>query len=268
MWVAQRQQLFWLDLARPTLHCFDTISGYHRSRSLPASTPLGALVGTTDTNRLLLAAPEGIVLLNVDTLTETPVCHPARDDSGITYNDGGVDRSGHLWIGTADRKESSPIAVLYRIDGNESTVMDDNFVVCNGPVFSQGGRWAFVSDSLSRRILRYTLNPLGEITDKQVIILFSEEQGYPDGLALDDEGGLWVAHWGGGQITRWTIHGQLTHEIPVPTPNVTSLAFGGVGLDRLFITTAADGEGGGGDLYSAVPGARGLVEALYVPFVP
>jgi sugar lactone lactonase YvrE len=68
----------------------------------------------------------------------------------------------------------------------------------------------------------------------------------PDGLTVDAEGAVWVAHWGGGRVSRWTDRGERIESIPIPTANVTSVAFGGADLSQLFVTTAKDPYDGDG----------------------
>ena len=92
------------------------------------------------------------------------------------------------------------------------------------------------------------------------------EMGAPDGMAIDTEDCLWIAHWGGSRVRRWDPRtAEVLAEIEVPATQVTSCAFGGAGLDRLFITTARGGltdeqrarEPHAGGLFVAEPGARG-----------
>ena len=58
-------------------------------------------------------------------------------------------------------------------------------------------------------------------------------------MTCDQEGMLWIAHWAGGQVTRWNPKTQKCLQIiPIPAPNVTSCTFGGPNMKDLFITTA------------------------------
>ncbi|MDH3250223.1 MAG: SMP-30/gluconolactonase/LRE family protein, partial [Acidimicrobiia bacterium] len=68
-----------------------------------------------------------------------------------------------------------------------------------------------------------------------------ERDGIPDGLTIDSEGCLWLALWDGGRVLRYSPDGQVIGEVRLPVSRVTSCAFGGARLDRLFITTAAVG---------------------------
>ena len=71
---------------------------------------------------------------------------------------------------------------------------------------------------------------------------FHPEYGVPDGMTIDADGLLWVAHWGGFGVYIWDPDtGKLVDKVDVPAPNVASCTFGGIGDSRLFITTALDG---------------------------
>ena len=91
--------------------------------------------------------------------------------------------------------------------------------------------------------------------------------GIPDGLSVDAEDMLWVAQWGGSQVSRWNPRtGRLIDAISIPVPNVTCCAFGGEDLDDLYITTSSIGVSEqdrhacpqAGALFRVKPGVRGL----------
>jgi sugar lactone lactonase YvrE len=65
--------------------------------------------------------------------------------------------------------------------------------------------------------------------------------GSPDGMAIDEEGMLWIAHYGGSGVYRWNPqNGEFLEKIEVPAPHVTSCAFVGENLNKLMITTAQE----------------------------
>jgi len=74
-------------------------------------------------------------------------------------------------------------------------------------------------------------------------IRFSKTDGYPDGMTSDAEGGLWIAHWDGGRITRFDPGGRPERSIPLPCSRVTSCAFFGRDLDMLAVNTACHQRG-------------------------
>ena len=63
----------------------------------------------------------------------------------------------------------------------------------------------------------------------------------PDGLTVDAEGGIWVAWWGGGTVSRYAPDGSLLASLELPVQRPTSCAFGGPELATLFVTTARAG---------------------------
>ncbi len=82
----------------------------------------------------------------------------------------------------------------------------------------------------------------GDLSNRRVVVEIPEDQGSPDGMTIDSEGMIWVAHWGGWRVTRWNPNtGKLLDVVPVPASQVTSCTFGGPHLDKLYITTARVG---------------------------
>ena len=85
-------------------------------------------------------------------------------------------------------------------------------------------------------------------------------------MTCDAEGGLWVAHWDGGRVSRFRPDGTLDQAIPVPASRVTSCVFFGDDLDRLAITSASyerAEEPLAGSLFVASLGFRGLPAHCY-----
>ena len=84
-------------------------------------------------------------------------------------------------------------------------------------------------------------------------------------MVVDAEDGLWIAHWNGARVTRF-VEGKPERAIALPTPQVTNCTFAGAGLDRMFVTSAADGRDDdplAGALFEVDPGVRGLPTARY-----
>ena len=81
----------------------------------------------------------------------------------------------------------------------------------------------------------------GTISNRRRIATIDPGDGFPDGLAVDAEGAIWVALWEGWAVRRYAPDGELLAAVDVPAARVTKPAFGGPELDRLYITTAALG---------------------------
>ncbi|WP_298375145.1 SMP-30/gluconolactonase/LRE family protein [Azospirillum sp.] len=162
------------------------------------------------------------------------------DAPGNRLNDAKADSLGRLWIGSMDDAESAATGSLFRLDPNgDVTRVDEGYTVANGPALSPDGRVLYHTDSAARRIYAFDVAADGGLTGKRVHIRFTEADGYPDGMTCDAEGGLWVAHWDGGRVSRFRPDGTLDRVVRVAVSRVTSCVFAGPALDQLVITTAA-----------------------------
>ncbi|HEX7929673.1 MAG TPA: SMP-30/gluconolactonase/LRE family protein, partial [Sphingomicrobium sp.] len=143
--------------------------------------------------------------------------------------------------------------------------MDEGYMVPNGPAFSPCGRWLYHADTALRTIYRFALTDQG-LVDRQVFARFGEDEGYPDGMTMDAEGFLWVAHWDGGRVSRFDELGRRERTIVLPASRITNITFAGAELDRMFVTSAAvglDPSGYDGALFEVEAGVKGLPTFAY-----
>ena len=163
----------------------------------------------------------------------------------MRLNDAKADASGAVWAGSLNNDdESRPDGCLYRIDAatGVAVVADTGYAVANGPAIHPGGEWMLHTDSARRTIYAFDLDTAsGALTGRRVWKTLTEAEGYPDGMTFDAEGCLWLAHWGAGCISRFAANGELLRRIQLPTSHISNVCFGGVGLDRLFVTSARVG---------------------------
>jgi sugar lactone lactonase YvrE len=75
----------------------------------------------------------------------------------------------------------------------------------------------------------------GSVSNRRPFAAVPEAHGLPDGLAVDDEGGVWVALYGGGEVRRFRPDGSVSGRVEVPAAEVTACCFAG---SRLLVTTA------------------------------
>jgi sugar lactone lactonase YvrE len=160
---------------------------------------------------------------------------------GNRLNDGFVDAGGYLWFGSMDDWEAQPTGTLYRVgDHGEAEARDQDYVITNGPTMSPDGATLYHGDTLRRVVYSFDVDAAGQLTRKRPFARI-EGSGYPDGMAVDAEGFVWVALFGGARIERYAPDGRLVGQIPFPCANVTKLAFGGDDLRTVFATTARKG---------------------------
>ena len=201
------------------------------------------LVERVDGNGFLAGLKSRVVHLRLD--GDVPeildeIARPESRLSGNRLNDAKADARGRVWFGTMDEEEADASGSLYRLDPDGScSRMDQGYTIANGPAISPDGRTLHHTDSAERTIYAFDLDDDGGLANKRVHIRFDEDDGFPDGMTCDAEGGLWVAHWGAGRITRFHPDGTRDRSIEIPASCVTSCIFGGPALDRLYVTTAA-----------------------------
>jgi sugar lactone lactonase YvrE len=94
-------------------------------------------------------------------------------------------------------------------------------------------------------------------------VTFGPDDGWPDGLCLDAEGGIWVAMWEGSAVRRYDPAGRLDAVVPLPVTFPTCPGFGGPNLDQLYVTTSRrdvppGAEPEAGALFRIEPGVAGV----------
>lgn len=194
---------------------------------------------------VLLGLQEGVARVDIKTMAVRQwVQRPFEGKRGLRLNDAKADSTGAVWCGSLNNDdETQPDGCLYRlgVDGDWK-VVDMGYMVANGPAIDATGTVLMHTDSGRRTIYQFDLDvALGTISRKRVWKVFTEAEGYPDGMCFDAEGCLWVAHWGAGCISRFTRDGTLIVRVDLPTSNIANVCFGGQGLDRLFVTSARAG---------------------------
>ena len=250
-WDQRIERLLWVDIDGRALHRFDPATGEDEATPLPLK--VGSAAPTRDTDLVLVALADRLAIVDVGTgdvedLVELPHAHP-----GLRANDGAVDPAGRFWVGTMAEDESPGKGALYRFEGDELTTVLAPVSLSNG--LDWAGERMYHVDSPTKRVdlLDYD-EATGAVENRRPFATIEEGVGVPDGLVIDDEGGLWLALYGGAQVRRYSPDGELDAKLAVPADNVTACWFGG---ERLYITTARSPQPLGGSLFVAEPGVSG-----------
>jgi sugar lactone lactonase YvrE len=182
----------------------------------------------------------------------------------VRMNEGGCDPDGRFYCGSMAYDQRTGAGSLYRLDADgEVTVVLENVTISNGLDWSPDDSLAYYIDTPTRQVSLFDYDSGQGLTGRRTFVDIPREQGDPDGLAVDVEGGIWVALFKGSAVHRYTAAGKLDDVIEVAARQVTACCFGGPNLDRLYITTSRenlepDDDPLAGSLFTAMPGVTGL----------
>lgn len=229
---------------------------------------VAAVVRARDAGGYVVAGERGFALLDSDWNRVGTV--QAFDSSSVRMNEGGIDPQGRFYCGSMAYDLSSGGGTLYRLDA-DLTVHEalPSVTIPNGLQWSADGTRAFHADTGTGRIDVYDVDAAdGRLLNPRPFVAVDGADGAPDGTAMDDEGGLWVALWGGGAVRRYDAEGALSEVVELPVTNVTSCAFAGAGSSELWITTSMHGVDAGaepaaGAVFTVAVGARGVQQARF-----
>jgi len=275
VWSAAEQALWWVNCEQPSaLERWEPASGARRTWAMPRR--VGGLA---------LKAGGGLVVVLADGIYdfdaasgEVALRLPSPLPAHVALHETGVDRQGRLWIGAYDHhwspaNRTSRDGAISRLDPSGLTPIAPGISVANGLAFSPDGRILYVADSPSRRVEAFDLDPAsGALSNRRPFLDLPPGEGHIDGATVDAEGGYWLAVVGVGQLRRYRPDGTLDRTIQLPFSNPTKPAFGGPGLDVIYVTSTrlpitqpgvAGAELNGG-LYAVRAGVRGLEEPLLV----
>lgn len=190
------------------------------------------------------ATERGFALLDEELAPEREI--GVFTSPALRMNEGGCDPRGRLFCGSMAYSAAPGAGSLYRLDASlEVATAMEGVTVPNGLVWTGGGSVALHADTPDATVYRYDYDlDAGTFGGRDVFIDLTDAPGLPDGIALDDRGGLWIALWGGASVRRYDAQGRHTDTIDLDVTNPTSCAFGGADGRTLFVTTSNDGLGG------------------------
>ncbi len=267
LWVERENALYWVDVVGKQVHRLGLADDSRKSWSFPtevtslAPRKQGGMVATTRHGFAFIdfnsANPQAEIFASFES-----------DIPGNRFNDGKADRHGRFWAGSVDEAGwKAETGSLYRLNADLSVEKKDGPYICsNGPAFSADQKTFYHSETMKGLVYAFDFDEAGEIRNKRPFVKLKDGEGGCDGMTVDSENCLWVCHFGGGRLTRYSSKGALLLTLSMPVPNVTSCTFGGKDLDTLFITTARYGMGEedlskyplAGSLFACKPGVKGL----------
>ena len=271
VWHPTERTLDWVDIMAGHLHRYDPRTD--RDQVIDVGRPIGAFAPRLSGGYALalengfgILEPSGEVRMVAPLATHGP---PQR------MNDGKCDRAGRFWAGTMAYDFTPGAAALYRLDAdfNVTTMLSD-VTLSNGLDWTDDDRTMYYIDSLARGIDAFDFDARsGAISGRRRLIEVRSDktaqtgETVPDGMTVDAEGYLWVAVHGASEVRRYSPLGEVECIVRLPVCGVTSCAFGGEGLNDLYITSMVVFDDGreplAGALFRCAPGVRGRPARLF-----
>jgi sugar lactone lactonase YvrE len=268
---ATRNELRFLDINQSKLHVVNLTQGPSSLRTIDTQMPIGVtadIAGVDPSTCFLCGAKDGVTKFylpdeNTDGANSQQVGrheYVAKYWAGLSdaeaedktrrfrSNDGNVDSRGRFWVeafGDPEIEEPGKEGLLMRLDaGGKLVRVVEGVTIPNGLSWTADGKGMYFTDSPPREVYHFDYDEAsGEIGNNSRRVFWKgEEEGvFPDGHALDVQGNVWHALYGGSRVVRISPRGEITGVVHLPTRNVTCPVFVGT---QLFITTAKDqGEG-------------------------
>ena len=239
-WNAVRQKLFWVDIERAELWSLDPKDRATGTWTLPER--VGSFAFRAD-GTLLVALESGLHVFDLESGEARRLTQFEADLPSTRMNDGVCDRQGRFVVGGLDEESLRPLSSVISFDAQGTVTSLISEVGCtNSLAFSGDGRKMYFADTSDRFIFRYDYDgQTGRLGERVLFAALPEAGGRPDGSTVDAQDHLWNAEWGGSQVTCYNPDGMVVARVALPVSNVTCCAFGGPGLDKLFITSAQQG---------------------------
>ncbi len=268
-WDSRLKKLWWID----------GLSENGRGDDLHLTTPdgkedkcwhigkhIGCAVPSAD-GRVLLNLQDGIYLFDPEDASLSEISSLEREIENNRLNDGKCDSHGRLWFGSMSMTANQPerefevTGSFYKMEPDGTTKKYfDGVGISNGLAWNADETRMYYVDTTPQSVYAFDFDAKnGEITNREKIIEIDISEGSPDGMTIDAEGMLWIAHFGGWRVSSWNpVTREKLCEIKLPCAQVTCPAFGGENLDKLYITTASIG------LSDAERAAQPLAGATFV----
>jgi len=244
VWDSQARCLYWVDILENKIYCHDPAT--NTTRSWGTLEHVGFII-LKRSGGLIAGFKSGLhhVHLNEDgTITASRIDRVDENLDHLRFNDGIADSQGRIWGCTMDTRSEAPLGKYYRYDaGLNRTMVDDGYIVANGPALSPDGHWLYTVETVgqAKGLYRSELNADGLPKNKKLWIDWNPRASLPDGLITDADGNVWIGEFGGHVLRCYHPNGKLASEIELPAWSLTKPAFGGEKLDVLYVTSARVG---------------------------
>jgi len=270
VWHPGENALYWTDINRFLVHRYDP--DRQTTETWLFEEPVTA-VNLTTGSELLLVLGSNISLWSPDSHPQLKTLHTLESSPKMRFNDAGVDPRGSLWAGTmrnnvGSKGEELDVefsgGILYRLDPDGHTSKwKENVGVSNTVAWSPDSARFYFADSPANIIWSYAFDERTGAISNETTFLSGYPQGSPDGSAVDAQGYLWNARYGGGRLIRIDPEGGIDRVVDLPVANPTTCAFGGSDLKTLYITSARSADRLSGSVFALETEIGGLAASRF-----
>jgi xylono-1,5-lactonase len=270
LWVKEHNSIYFVDIKKKSIFSLNTKN--NKKSIYKVNKEIGFLAHIKG-YVFILGLQGELRIQNIKTKKIIKSIFIEKDIKLNRINDGKTDPVGNLWFGTMDNLERKiEKGSLYKLDKNLMlTKVDKNYRITNGPAFIDQFNF-YHTDSSKKKIYKIKINKKNKIISKKIFKKFSPNVGSPDGMTLDKNKNLWVAHFHGACVSVFDNKGKLIHKIKLPAKNITNCAFGGHNNNEVFITTATKGMSNAelqkfkysGFLFSIKTNSKGILQKKFV----
>ncbi len=258
LWNGDEGCLYWTDITGGKIHRLHLETRRHEE--IYSGETIGGFTFEANGD-LLLFRVNDIAVLHPDGMVET--VRSFDDEGSVRFNDVIAAPDGSVFAGTIGKTPAS--GGLFRVECDGSCTLLFRGTDCsNGMGFSPDLRTFYWTCSTRRKIFAFDYDrSTGRLGAERVFYSATEDEGIPDGMAVDREGHVWSARWDGYSIIHHAPDGTPLGKISFPVAKVTSLCFGGPALDQMLITTAggsAGSESADGAIFCCAAATPGTAE--------
>ena len=239
LWVKEHSSIYFVDIKKK---CFFSLNIKNNKKKIYKVDKEIGFLAHIKNNVFILGLQGELRIQNIKTKKIIKSIFLEQDIKLNRINDGKTDPKGNLWFGTMDNLERKiEKGSLYKLDRNLNlTKVDKNYRITNGPAFLDEYNF-YHTDSSKKLIYKIKINKKNKIVNKKIFKKFLPIDGSPDGMTLDKNNNLWVAHYHGACISVFDKKAKLIHKIDLPAKNITNCTFGGSKNNEIFITSATKG---------------------------
>lgn len=241
VWDFRKKTICWVDILNGLIHEYNPVD--HSHKVISANQMIGA-IAICKNGHFIAAMKNGFGFIDRDSGAVSMISNPEPDLPGNRFNDGKCCPYGRFWAGTMSHTDEPEKGSFYLLDKNLAVTKKMQRVsISNGMTWSLDHKLFYYIDTPTFTVVVYDFDSINaEITNKRIAIRIPDDEGSPDGMTIDNEGMLWIAHWDGWQITRWNpLSGKRLLSIHFPVARVTSCCFGGENFQDLYVTSAKTG---------------------------